>query len=111
MSKIEFDMRISGDVEETIDDQNITDFVTNFKMHNFNFSKQNNEIMDGEEATDAIVSMINGIITTIAPSLTKDEADVDKVVEIIVGKLALAVGVDPQELMLASLRMKIGRNK
>ncbi len=107
MSKIEFDMRISGDVEKTIDNQN----VTNFKMHNFKFSKQNNEIMDGEEATDAIVSMTNGFITTIAPALTKDEADVDEVVKIIVGKLALAVGVDPQELMLASLRMKIGRKK
>lgn len=107
MSKIEFDMRISGDVEKTIDDQN----VTNLKMQNFNFSKQNNEIMDGEEATDAIVSMTNGFITTIAPELTRDEADVDEVVKIIVGKLALAVGVDPQELVLASLRMKIGRNR
>lgn len=107
MSKIEFDMRISGDVEKTIDNQN----VTNFKMQNYKFSKQNNEIMDGEEATNAIVSVTNGFIKTIAPALAPDEDDFDEVVKIIVSELALAVGVDPQALMLASLRDKIGRKK
>lgn len=103
-------MRISGDVEETIDNQN----VTNFKMQNYKFSKQNNESMNGEEATDAIVSMTNGFITTIAPAFVPDQDDtyaVDEVVRIIVSKLALSVGVDPQALMLASLRMKIERKK
>lgn len=80
-------------------------------MQNYKFSKRNNEIIDGEEATNAIVSMTNAFIKTIAPALAPDEDDVDEVVKIIVSELALAVDVDPQELMLASLRMKIGRKK
>ena len=110
MSKIEFDMRISGDVEATIDNQN----VTNFKMNNYKFSKQDNENMNGEEAADAIVSMTNGLIRSIAPAFVKDKDDtftVDEVVRVIVSKLALTVGVDPQALMLSTLRTKIdGRN-
>ncbi len=96
-------MRISGDVEKTIDTQN----VTNFKMQNYKFSKQNNESMNGEEATDAIVSVTNGFIKTIAPALTQDENDVDEVVKVIASKLALSVGVDPQALMLAALRIEL----
>lgn len=106
MSKIEFDMRISGDVEKTVGDQN----VTNFKMNNYKFSKQDNENINAEEAADAIVSMTNGLIRSIAPSFVKDENDtytVDEVVRVIVSKLALTVGVDPQALMLAALRTKI----
>lgn len=106
MSKIEFDMRISGDVEKTVGDQN----VTNFKMNNYKFSKQDNENMNVEEAADAIVSITNGLIRSIAPAFVKDEDDtftVDEVVRVIVSKLAITVGVDPQAIMLAELRAKI----